>query len=411
MNDSDLQALERLVVDNPDLERLEALLDQFNIFEAIGAVHQELRHSDFLAFLLNPNQSHGLHDIFIKRLLQRVLQSQPTFSAPVSLIDLDIWNFSQTIVLREWQNIDILLLDEGNQFAVIIENKIHSGEHSDQLQRYRRTVERYHHGWRVIGLFLTPDETAPSDTSYIPVSYRLLCDLIEDLNVRPGISLNPDARTLLLHYAQMLRRHVLQESEIAQLSKRIYAKHQRAIDLIIENRPDELAAIHDLLMELIEAQPTLALDQCNKRSIRFYSTDWDSPQLSVCEGWTPSNRILLFQFDNLPGKLTLELWIGPGSTTVRERISSTAIAHGNPFHVRSRSGAKWKSIFARTFLLANAFGETSTDEREAIIRQRWQEFISEDLTTLARVMADEVGKWDSPNGAESSEPQQPETLN
>ena len=65
----DVKALEALVVDNPDLERLEALLDQFNIFEAIGAVRQEVRHSDFLAFLLNPQQNHGLGDTFLKRLL------------------------------------------------------------------------------------------------------------------------------------------------------------------------------------------------------------------------------------------------------------------------------------------------------------------------------------------------------
>ena len=34
--------LESLIVDNPDLERLEALLDQFNIFEALSAVRVEL---------------------------------------------------------------------------------------------------------------------------------------------------------------------------------------------------------------------------------------------------------------------------------------------------------------------------------------------------------------------------------
>lgn len=46
--------LEAFVVDNHDLERLEALLAEFNIFEA---VRQELRHSDFLAFLLDPAQT------------------------------------------------------------------------------------------------------------------------------------------------------------------------------------------------------------------------------------------------------------------------------------------------------------------------------------------------------------------
>jgi hypothetical protein len=64
-----IQELEALVVNNRDLEELEALLDQFNIFEALGAVRVELRHSDFLSFLLNPHQSHGLGDTLVKRLL------------------------------------------------------------------------------------------------------------------------------------------------------------------------------------------------------------------------------------------------------------------------------------------------------------------------------------------------------
>ncbi len=107
----DRQTLEALVVDNADLERLEALLDKFNIFEALGAVRQELRHSDFLAFLLNPQQPHGLSDTFAKRLLQRALTAFALGGAPVSPIDLDVWSLNGMLVLREWENIDILLLD------------------------------------------------------------------------------------------------------------------------------------------------------------------------------------------------------------------------------------------------------------------------------------------------------------
>ena len=44
--------LEQFVVNNADLERLESLLNQFNIFEAVGMARQEIRHSYFLAFLL-----------------------------------------------------------------------------------------------------------------------------------------------------------------------------------------------------------------------------------------------------------------------------------------------------------------------------------------------------------------------
>src|SRR5215212_6607283 len=69
----DRQALDAFVVENADLEALEGLSEQFNIFEAIGVVRQELRHSDFLAFLLDPRQNHRLGDAFVRRLLQKIL--------------------------------------------------------------------------------------------------------------------------------------------------------------------------------------------------------------------------------------------------------------------------------------------------------------------------------------------------
>ncbi|MBK7706475.1 MAG: PD-(D/E)XK nuclease family protein [Acidobacteria bacterium] len=42
---------------------------------------------------------------------------------------------------REWRNIDILLKDKSNKLAVVIENKIDSGEHSEQLTRYRQIAK------------------------------------------------------------------------------------------------------------------------------------------------------------------------------------------------------------------------------------------------------------------------------
>jgi len=74
-SDPDLKALEDFSVGNRDLERLEALLDRFNIFEAIGMVSQELSHSKFLTYLLDPRGNHGLGDAFVKRLLQGILMA------------------------------------------------------------------------------------------------------------------------------------------------------------------------------------------------------------------------------------------------------------------------------------------------------------------------------------------------
>ena len=79
------------------------MLDEFNIFEAVGAVRQEVRHSDFLAFLLNPQQNHGLSDEFLACFLQKTLQAAGQGSSPVALLDLALWDLEATEVRREWQ--------------------------------------------------------------------------------------------------------------------------------------------------------------------------------------------------------------------------------------------------------------------------------------------------------------------
>jgi len=54
MSGEERALLGRFVVDNEGLERLEALLAEFNVFEALGAVRQELRRSAFLAKIYLP---------------------------------------------------------------------------------------------------------------------------------------------------------------------------------------------------------------------------------------------------------------------------------------------------------------------------------------------------------------------
>src|SRR5258706_15008222 len=207
--DSDRKDLEALVVDNLDLERLEALLDQFNIFEAMGAVWQELRNSDFLAFLLDPQQNHGLGDAFLKRLLQKVLVSARDVEMPITPIDLDVWSFDEIFVRREWQNIDILLEDESHKLVIIIENKIRSSEHSDQLRRYYEHVQQHYPGWHIIGLYLTRDGGQPSEkikNAYLSIDYGLGCRRIQNFAKNKGSTLGPGLINLKKHFTQIPKR-------------------------------------------------------------------------------------------------------------------------------------------------------------------------------------------------------------
>ena len=58
------KALDLFLVDNPELERLSTKLSEFNIFHILRSDRAELKHSNVLAWLLNPKENHGLEDKF-----------------------------------------------------------------------------------------------------------------------------------------------------------------------------------------------------------------------------------------------------------------------------------------------------------------------------------------------------------
>src|SRR5260370_40917636 len=84
-----LTALERFVVDNDDLLALEALIGKFNIFDALRIARVEIRHSNFLAFILDPAESHGQGQLFLKAVLMDILKAARADLRPLSPIDLD----------------------------------------------------------------------------------------------------------------------------------------------------------------------------------------------------------------------------------------------------------------------------------------------------------------------------------
>ncbi|MBL1411093.1 PD-(D/E)XK nuclease family protein [Sphingobacterium sp. C459-1T] len=93
---------------------------EYNIFSVLHREDDETRlHSRFLAFLLDPKESHNIGDMFFKLFLEQVLN-----------IYFDYTNYE---VKKEFQFIDILIHNDSD--AVIIENKIYAGDsnHKDTV--------------------------------------------------------------------------------------------------------------------------------------------------------------------------------------------------------------------------------------------------------------------------------------
>ena len=84
-----------------NFDRLDLGLQNPNIFQILRISKTEIRHSNFLAWLLDANQSHKLGDIFLKRFLRQVFTSEKFHD--VNQIDVEELDLSKVQILREWK--------------------------------------------------------------------------------------------------------------------------------------------------------------------------------------------------------------------------------------------------------------------------------------------------------------------
>jgi len=98
----------------------------FNIFTLLLKSGDEVNlHTKFIYELLNPKGSHHQGRLFLDLFFKELLLDSPQ---------------DRMDIFREKQNIDILLQSSDN--AIIIENKIHTKDHSSQLSRYWKTIKK-----------------------------------------------------------------------------------------------------------------------------------------------------------------------------------------------------------------------------------------------------------------------------
>jgi len=382
--------LEELIINNPDLERLESLLGEFNIFDAIGVRRQELRHSDFLAYLLDPNKSRGLGETFSKKLLQKAIQNSGASKPSISLFELDEMSLTSMRVSREWNNIDIFLRDDSHGFAVVVENKLDTGEHDDQLKRYQQAVEKQYP--KFIGLYLTIDGSIPQEyegTDYLPIDYRIICGLLENISVTKSSTINSNVRLLIEHYVEMLRRHIVNDSEIDKLCQSIYDNHTDALKLIYERKRDQQSLIRELVVELINSERSIELENDTKSSIYFAIKKWDTIRSLKFDSnsWARSGRLLLFIFDNYANVLTLRLIICSGDVDIQQKIIDWVNSQEKVFNKHPKAPNKTSTtIYSQQFISSRTYKELSSEELDARVRVEWDDFVENKLPKIAETI-------------------------
>lgn len=232
-----LEKLKNIVIDeSQNLERLKLYLSQPNYMEILGISHRELQHSNFLSWMLNPKSSHNIGNYFLKSFIN-LLQISPEDKIRINLSELE-----DTKIHREYNDIDLLIVNDKLKFTICIENKIKSGKSGDnQLLKYYEIVEniwsdKEHKNYYV---YLTPFPRTLTDKEieieYINLTYQSILDILKDTIKSKHPS--DETKPLIEHYIRNLEKNIMGISKEAKLAQEIYRKHKSAIDFIVSNKP------------------------------------------------------------------------------------------------------------------------------------------------------------------------------
>ena len=254
-----------------DIECLDSLLPWsrgLNFFDVLRITKTEIRHSNMLAWLLKPNGSHGLQDLFLRSIFQHLITIVSSEAPDVfKVLMMDYESFE---INREWNHIDLLAVSEAEKVLLCIENKVDSTEGRDQLTQYHETVAQEFPDYAKLFVYLTPfgDDCSTPDI-WQSVSYGKLMELLEVCVVRS--ELPAENQMMIEHYIQAVRRDIVDDEKLIKVCRQIYEKHHQALDLIYENRLDVASTAFDAIKEWCE--------QKNRENVICYDSTYSRKRL------------------------------------------------------------------------------------------------------------------------------------
>jgi len=393
VREEEQKALEEFLMDIEVLDKIESKFSSFNVFETMGMVHTEIRHSNVLSWLLTPNENHEFGDFVIRKLIKTIVYNNRelphlTFN-PIEISLLDYHDF---IVMREWKNIDVLAVSEANKFVVVIENKVWSGESEHQLNKYRTIIEDEYKSYNKLFIFLTPFGEEPSDTeNWVSLDYNTFTDIVGKGLSYKSESMSEKVRLFIEQYLETVRRYIVGDMELEKVCREIYFKHKKALDLIFEYKPDIYSDISNDLQELVECTPGLVLDNSNKTYVRFTTTFLDELFDKLGSGWTSTKRILLFELQNKNNKLVLKLIIGPGDNDLRNKIYEVAQNNKDIFKGQlGKLSGQYTQIFSKEILSKRFYEEADYEKMYNQIEKNFGKFQEKELENIQEAFQSDI---------------------
>ena len=329
------------LVKEPLFEELELKLKNPNLFYILRLEDFEIRHSNFLAWLLNPQGNHQLGDLFLKHVLKDLFSNR-AFKW-INEFEVDQLDLGDVDVKREWQNIDILIVSK--RFVICIENKFGSSEHSGQLHRYKVKLEENFPKHNHVFVYLTPYGATPLSKEdqelYMIYTYSDISERLQTIIDVYNEHIPSRVMLYLKDYITVIKRRIMKEDELNILARKIYESHKEALDFIFDNKPDRLAEVDVIFREFVKKEGWI-LGTKSKGLTRFLSPRLNEiiPRSGIY-GWK-NKESFLFEFDYWPKNINFKTVISPGNDNHREMLSKLLSSIEGSIKPR---GSQWLTHF------------------------------------------------------------------
>lgn len=373
---------------------LDNALTRFNLFEAVGMTHQEIRHSQTLSFLFDPNSPHGLGVRPLQLFLKLAALHRETLESEVC--------FEGAYVLTEYRNIDLLIVLPVERQLVLVENKVWANERDNQLSDYQNLIasDPQFQGWQSSGVFLSPTGRSGStdlgDGYWQSCSYEQIVELLKQLSPQ-----DPEVALLVLHYQRMLEKHIMGNPDLRKQAQILYEAHKDAFDFVFANRPKggfERAKEH--LAEQLDVSELFERVGGLGGILRFKPSRWlRSTNLPRNAGW--DGNFILFELSQSKNGLKFELVVDREACDKADKSSVSCALVRDGLIVE---GGGYPRISQATRQFSTV--ENRNAEQFEIDLLNW---IEQDVLTSAQEMSlivdPYLGSADSAPGAESLETQ------
>lgn len=290
-----------------DFLKLHEEVNSINIFDILKISATEIRHSVFLAWLLNPNENHGFGSLFLKK-----------FLGLIRGINFEQCDYEKVEIRREWKNIDLLLIvnEPNNRYIIAIENKIYSAENNKQLKTYSDTISKeFHNNEHIYKLYLVPDNNLNNrgddksdkweDLLYSKITFILKELLDENRGKHDEFTIK-----LIEQYYKILTTIIDMEDkeELNKLSANLWRKYEKTLNVLLSYKQNRINQLFESLCKNI------------KDEVVFKSKIWfKTKKMNDYFNNNNNKDILNYQIYKSQNVIELYLFLGVGDTLVRQQ--------------------------------------------------------------------------------------------